>query len=469
MTVPQDTVLCLGLGVAAHLASPGPSPLQADQRRIASAGFSVGWLPLTTVLLVGWPDWSWWYWETVAGHPGLALVLGLVLEVGAFALGLRWAKTLGPPGIAKALAALGLLYAALVVLPFSHYSIVGTAAEVASGGGRPLWKSPGLALALGVGGAWFAASGVVTVLKIRRLANLAMLGLLVTGTACSGASGTSTADALSDAASDAANLPLMLAVTRDAEPVVRAWARRRAEQLGTPMPRLRVGEEVSTVHALVEGKAAAAFLHRKPTEHEVRFAEGEGLFLNSKLKSKSLARSSVALLVHSSNPVHSISEKQARDVLDGTVRHWRGLGGSDDPIHLFVARRLDGTPRIVREQLLNGVDLSVHAQEVPADTAVTSAVASDPLAAGLGTVAFVQGVRVLNIQSDGETPESRPYLSDPTDPEQGPLTRDLFLVTQGTPDLRVAELRQFAQSAEGRAVAEMFGYLVAEPPAEGKP
>ncbi|HCP47323.1 MAG TPA: hypothetical protein DIU15_14875 [Deltaproteobacteria bacterium] len=461
MTVPQDTVLCLGLGVAAHLASPGPAPLRMDQQRVATSGFAVAWVPLTTVLLVGWPDWSWWYWEFLAGRPGLALVLGLVLEVGAFMLGLRWARSVGPPSITKALVALGVLYAALVVLPFQHYKMVGTAAEVASGAGTPLWRSPGLALALGLGGAWFAAFGVVTVLRIRKLAAVVLILLAVPMTACSGISGKGGEVVVSSEQDEnPANRPLMLAVTRDAEPVVRAWARRLAEQMGTPMPRLRVVEGVSSMHALAEGEVAAAFLHRKPSDHEVRYAEGEGLFLNSKLKALAMARSALVLLVHSSNPVQVVSQDQARGILDGTVGHWRGLGGSDDPIHLFVARRMDGTPRIVRERLLNGAALSVHAQEVPADEAVASAVASDPLAVGLSSGAFVHGTRVLTIRD--EEGLQRPHLSDPSDSTKGPLTRELFLVTQGTPDLRVAELRQFAQSLEGRAVAEMFGYLVSD-------
>ena len=168
MTVPQDAVLCASLGAAAHLASLGTPPLEDAGRRTLTAGFLVGWLPLTAVLLTQWPDWSWWYWEPMQGNPALALAAGASLEVACFFAAMRVTRGLSPPGLLKVLGGLGVLYGALVVLPWSLYGHVGTAAEYATGTAPPIWESMNLMITLGVGGAWMAAALGLAVHRVRR-------------------------------------------------------------------------------------------------------------------------------------------------------------------------------------------------------------------------------------------------------------------------------------------------------------
>ncbi len=155
MTVPQDATLCFGLGMAAHLAyAAGPSLDSAATKR-AVATFAAGWVPLTTVLLVGWPDWSWWYWDALAGRTDLALIFGLILEVGGFALGLKTTQALSPPARLKGLAVLGGVYTLLLVLPWSRYSRVGSHAQFEIGEAPWLWEALDLMGVLAVGGMWF--------------------------------------------------------------------------------------------------------------------------------------------------------------------------------------------------------------------------------------------------------------------------------------------------------------------------
>ena len=167
MTVPHDSVLCLGLGLAAHLAVSEERPLSAGERKIAAVGFAAGWLPLSTTLLTVWPDWSWWYWEPVVGSAGLGAGCGLASEGAALGAGLGLGGVLGRRAILGGLVALGVVYAALVVLPWDHFARVGTSQELSSGRGTSLFQSTTLIVVMGLGSLWLAAVGLGTVLTLR--------------------------------------------------------------------------------------------------------------------------------------------------------------------------------------------------------------------------------------------------------------------------------------------------------------
>lgn len=167
MTVPQDAVLCATLGVAAHLASHGGPQLSRSGRRVLAAGFLAGWVPLTAVLLIRWPDWSWWYWEPMQGNPARAFGVGATLEVAAFFVALRATRALRPAARMKLLAGLGLLYGTLLVLPWGLWGQVGTAAEHAAGTAPYVWEATDLMLTLGLGGAWMAAILALAVRRVR--------------------------------------------------------------------------------------------------------------------------------------------------------------------------------------------------------------------------------------------------------------------------------------------------------------
>ena len=169
MTVPQDTVLCVGLGLAAHLAhAPAPTPLSLPERRCAVAGVLGGWLPLSAALLFWWPDWSWWYLPALEDQPLVALVLGLGLEITGFLVAFRTSSGLAPAARYRALVATGLLYLLLVVLPWKYYLPVGSAEAFRNGSAPWIWESPDLLITLGLGGLWMGLVLGLTALRIRR-------------------------------------------------------------------------------------------------------------------------------------------------------------------------------------------------------------------------------------------------------------------------------------------------------------
>ena len=178
MTVAQDTVICFGIGVAANLGASGSVQVRVEAERLARNGFLASWLPFTAVLLLAWPDWSWWYWSGVEDRVGLAFVLGVVLEVAGFWLGGRVSRGRSPPVLKRMLLATALVYVSLLILPWPWYSHVGSAEQFRAGAAVPLWKHWSLLATLVVGGAWMFAVLAATAVRLYKMGAVSLSLLL---------------------------------------------------------------------------------------------------------------------------------------------------------------------------------------------------------------------------------------------------------------------------------------------------
>jgi len=467
MTVAQDTMMCLGIGVAANLGINSTGPLKLQAQKVIRNGFLASWLPFTAALLLAWPDWSWWYWSGVEDRIGLALVLAVVLEVGAFFLGRRVARGLSPSAIGRMLVGVGLLYICLLVLPWQWYSQVGTASQFRSGAATPLWRHGALLVTLVVGGAWMFSVLGLTVAKLWRLGTIS-LSLLLCSPLFLSACGPSDADvfevhAARVSSKQSAELesrkkePLVLAVSYDAEAITRGWVSAQQKDLATVLPELVVRDEGQTITALIDGRVDAAILHRPPNDAEERYSRGEGLVARTTLHWETLARCAVVLLVHAENPISSVPVDRALEMLSGEVRDWAQVGDFEGQVHLFAGER-SASSYVAAQALLDGTPFSERLQTMPSDRGVAKAVASDPLGLGLGSSSSVEGVRTLAIVgSDGKR---RMHLPEDPDRFNTMLSRSLYLVTRGVPGPGATSLRDYAVSKSGVAIAELNRYVV---------
>ncbi len=120
-----------------------------------------------------------------------------------------------------------------------------------------------------------------------------------------------------------------------------------------------------------------------------------------------VAWDSLVLVTHKSNPVSNLSLKQLRDVYFGRIKTWQPLGGAVKPINLYaVAAPLDGVEWQLRKTLFGNGAALIAAQRWYINTKqLEDAVAIDPLALGVSTLANVighKGLKVLTIE--GVTP-----------------------------------------------------------------
>lgn len=441
MTVPQDTVLCAGLGLLPALLAAGRP--HADRVGPAWLAFAVGWLPVSAVFLLGWPSWSWWYppgafGELVAG-PGPALILGFGLETAAFALALRWSRSRPEPIVRRAVFAIAIIYVCLLVLPAGRWLSVGTEAEFVAGAAKPLWSVAPLVATLAVGGAWLV---LIQGLLVRRL-RPSMLALSLLLVACRGE------PAPPVEVSTRAPAAARLAVASDASRLVEALleASLGARQDGIEgMPSVAVMEEGAAYVALINGEVDGAVVLRPPAPAEQTAAAGDGLLPNADLLQRALARDTIVLAVHLDHDIDVIGFDDAVALLTGERDRWTGLG-ADLGVTVVVPPRRDSARALVVVDLLAGRAMSGSAVELTNARAIADRIRSTPGAIGVTSLAAADGTRAVSLRTPlGQILE--PHTSSQTG--EWPLARTVLLVSQGTSHPQVEALYAFAGTARGR-------------------
>ncbi len=241
--------------------------------------------------------------------------------------------------------------------------------------------------------------------------------------------------------------PLLLGLSRDLLGIA-------ADLDGTdPRPEA----EASAFAALLRGEVDVVFALRAPTPDEQREAAGRDVVAAETLRSTTVARDELVLVVPEESPLLRIPRAGAAELLSGRRAEWDGLAGSG-PVTLLVPPRGSSTWGTLREAFpgLEGAPPGLKAQ--PSDGEIARLTAATPGALGVCSRAVARSVRVLGIEeADGVL---RPGGTD------WPLTRPILLVTRG-PLPRAARIVAAARSEAGRAAVRRRGFTPL--PAEASP
>lgn len=117
---------------------------------------------------------------------------------------------------------------------------------------------------------------------------------------------------------------------------------------------------------LISGKAKIGMLSA-PLEDVVKrmAARGEKSEAAAPLQAHLVGEARVAFVVHPSNPVRSISREQLVNILKGTIKNWKEVGGADKPIIVPVEYKGGGMRTMVEESLLGGANIAAPLRETP--------------------------------------------------------------------------------------------------------
>lgn len=162
-----------------------------------------------------------------------------------------------------------------------------------------------------------------------------------------------------------------------------------------------------------------------------------------------LGYDALAVYVHPSNPVPSLSRAQLKALFTGRVRNWKDVGGPDAPVELVSVDTTvgSGTTDFFREEVLEGATFApTTVQNFPPD--IIKYMSSRPHSISFGTLSVeARGVRFLPV--DGVAPTPAQVRS-----AEYPLSRPLLLVTREVPGGQLQAFLDFAVSPEGQALVE---------------
>ncbi|MEW5721780.1 MAG: PstS family phosphate ABC transporter substrate-binding protein [Thermodesulfobacteriota bacterium] len=205
------------------------------------------------------------------------------------------------------------------------------------------------------------------------------------------------------------------------------------------------------VKAIIDGTADIGNSSRDLKDKEIKMAEEKGV----KIVKHVVALDCIVPVVHPSNPVSDLTMEQLKDIYTGKIKNWKELGGPDKPIAVISRDSSSGTFEYWNEAVLHKEKVRPDAQLQASNGAVAQAVAGNKYALGYVGLGYVndqlKALTVGGVAAAMATAKDGSY----------PVSRELYMFTNGEPQGLVKEFLDFIKSAEGQTLAEEAGFVKA--------
>jgi len=201
--------------------------------------------------------------------------------------------------------------------------------------------------------------------------------------------------------------------------------------------------------SLVDGSCDIADCSRPLKEKELKAAVANGIDPVAHV----VAMDGIAVILHPSKSIDAMTKDQIKAIYTGSISNWSKLGEEKQEIVVISRDTASGTYEAFNGLALDKAKVRPDALLQASNQAVASIVAKTPGAigyVGLGYVTSkVKAVTVDDVVCEKETILSGEY----------PLSRPLFMYTDGKPKGILKEFLDFIKSEEGQALAEEAGFV----------
>lgn len=214
-----------------------------------------------------------------------------------------------------------------------------------------------------------------------------------------------------------------------------------------------VGFEISAegsssgVVSITEGYADIGMTSRSPSPQEVARAKAMGV----QLKTITVAKDGIAVIVHQSNPIESISLAELEAIFAGDVDDWAAIGASAGRISAYTRNTASGTYDVFRNEAMSSRDYGDHTQKVAGNEQIAAEVARNVNSIGYVSLAYTdtQGIKVVPVE--GMLPRAAGY----------PLKRTLFYLVNS--NIRLSHVANdfigFTLSPQGQHIIESVQFV----------
>lgn len=175
----------------------------------------------------------------------------------------------------------------------------------------------------------------------------------------------------------------------------------------------------------------------------------------------------LSIVVNEKNPIEQLTVAQVGALYRGEVKNWQALGGGKQAVSLYGRQSNSGTYVFMQEFVLGNKNYSTDMKEMNGNAQILEGLLQDEGAVGYVGVGYLydetgrirKGIKVLKISKE---PNGQGYL--PTDKaavDSGayPISRPLYMATNGKPKGGVAAFLQWIVGPEGQAIVEREGFF----------
>lgn len=170
-----------------------------------------------------------------------------------------------------------------------------------------------------------------------------------------------------------------------------------------------------------------------------------------------IARDGVALIVHPSNTVASLTVEEVKGIYNGTYSNWSQVGGKDMEIVVIGRDSASGTREFFWKEVMNKEDFVSTMLEKNSNGAVKQTVSQTPGAIGYVGLGYIDTtIKAVKIKESGK--EVEPTVANVQNGSY-PISRSLYMLVNGEPEGLVKDFIDFILSSEGQAIVEEEGFV----------
>jgi phosphate transport system substrate-binding protein len=205
---------------------------------------------------------------------------------------------------------------------------------------------------------------------------------------------------------------------------------------------------------LISGTCDIANASRTIKEKEITLAKERGI---NPYEIK-VGLDGLAVVVNPGNPIKKLTTQQLADIFTGRVANWKEIGGKDQKIVLLSREVNSGTHVYFKEHVLrkgdpNGKEeFTPNALLLPSSQAIADEVAGNPAAIGYYGMAYIsQKQKPIAVAKDEKSEYVEPTIDNVLNGKY-PISRPLFIYTNGEPKGLIKKFVDFCLSKEGQEI-----------------
>jgi len=203
------------------------------------------------------------------------------------------------------------------------------------------------------------------------------------------------------------------------------------------------------IKALIDGTTDIAMSSRFIKDKEVAMAVEKGRYPVP----FAVAVDALLPVVHPSNPVKDLTIEQLRDIYLGKIKNWKEVGGPDKRIVAVTRDTSSGTFEVWEEKVMDKKRISPRALVVASNGAMVQTVAGNPAAIGYIGIGYLNdSVKAIAVGGIEGTPKAALDGSYP-------ISRYLFMFTQGWPTGTALKFINFVLSDAGQEIVASTGFI----------
>ena len=203
------------------------------------------------------------------------------------------------------------------------------------------------------------------------------------------------------------------------------------------------------IKALIDGSTHIANASREIKKKELELAKSKGVDPHE----IAVAIDAIVPVVHPKNPVNNLSIDQLSQIYQGKIKNWKEVGGENLEIVAISRDSSSGTFEAWGELVLHNAKVTPRAQLQASNGAIVQAVSKNKYTLGyIGLGYLNKTVKALSV--NGVKPSEKTALS-----KEYPVSRFLYMYTNGEPKGETAKFIKFVLGPEGQALVKKEGFV----------